>query len=106
MNTIELEIQQRLENHELGPIRIQWADGIIDAGIVIDCPHSNSDHPHTALVPEGVFDEEVVCPQNHHIFISHREREVYYDPQAPDGFRPIQTRRIEHVQFYDPSQGS
>jgi len=88
MKTIELEIHQRLEKHELGPVRIQWADGIIDAGVVVDCPHSEAGEPHVALVPDSTFDDHVVCPQGHDIYLTHVEEKLTAHAQPPEGFSP------------------
>ncbi|OGY16263.1 MAG: hypothetical protein A2785_01580 [Candidatus Chisholmbacteria bacterium RIFCSPHIGHO2_01_FULL_49_18] len=94
MKTIELEIQQRLEHRELGPVRIQWADGIIDAGVVVYCPHSEEGERHVALVPDSSCDDHVVCPQGHDIYLTHVEDKLTAYAEPPEGFSPPKLIRV------------
>lgn len=98
MKLIEQEIQDRLEHRELGPVRIQWVDGVIDGGLIVECPLSDPSDPHAALVPNSAFDEQVVCPQGHEIYLSHEGEKLLVLAEAPEGFSApvlIAERKVE-----------
>lgn len=93
MGPIESEIQRRLQHGELRPIRELWADGVINYGVVVECPHSVSNEPHFALIPESALDHQSQCPEGHDIFSGWREAELVISAQAPEDFSPPRTIR-------------
>ena len=98
MASIEQEIQRRIVKGELGSVREQWADGIVSHGTIVECPHSEPATEHFALVPETAFDDQVVCPEGHDIYLTQREGGLQITAEEPEDFSPpviLSEREIE-----------